>query len=227
MWALIGVQTALITRQASGLGCRVETSLFENAAWRMNYHITSYLATGVPPVRQGTGTPWLAPYEVYPASDEGLLICAGNDNLFQKFVEELQIPELATDERFSTNPMRVKNREELRRLIIDRFQTRTAAEWEDLLKARSIPCSRVQTVADLVQEEQLQALGLLKTFPHPLIPNLRLIDSPVSIEGTRAVQQTPPPLLGEHTDAILEELGYSEGDITTLRERKIIGQLIP
>ena len=222
MWAVMGILSAVIRRQFSGQGCLVETSLFETASWWMNYHITSYLATGESPVRCGTGTPWLAPYEVYPASDEGLLVCAGNDNLFQRFVEELKIPELAADERFATNPMRVKNREELRRLIIDRFQTRTAVEWEEALQARSIPCSRIHTVADLVQEEQLQALGLLKAFPHPLIPELRLIDSPVSIDGTRASQEIPPPLLGEHTDAILAELGYEKNEIETLREKKVI-----
>ena len=222
MWAVMGILSAVIRRQFSGQGCLVETSLFETASWWMNYHITSYLATGESPVRCGTGTPWLAPYEVYPASDEGLLVCAGNDNLFQRFVEELKIPELAADERFATNPMRVQNRAELRRLIIDRFQTRTAVEWEEALQARSIPCSRIHTVADLVQEEQLQALGLLKAFPHPLIPELRLIDSPVSIDGTRASQEIPPPLLGEHTDAILAELGYEKNEIETLREKKVI-----
>lgn len=222
MWAVIGILSALITRQVSGWGCRVETSLFETAAWWMNYHVTSYLATGISPVRCGTGTPWLAPYEVYQASDEGLLVCAGNDNLYQKFAEELQMPEMTTDERFATNPMRVKNKDELRRLILERFQTRTAAEWETLLKARSIPCARIQTVADLVNEEQLHALGLLAEFPHPQIPDLRLIDSPVSINGTRTAQHHPPPLLGEHTDAILAELGYSEEEIKMLRKRKIV-----
>ncbi|MBC8335692.1 MAG: CoA transferase [Anaerolineales bacterium] len=222
MWAVMGILSAVIRRQISGQGCLVETSLFETASWWMNYHITSNLATGETPVRCGTGTPWLAPYEVYPASDEGLLVCAGNDNLFQRFVEELEIPELAADERFATNPMRVKNRAELRRLIIDRFQTRTAVKWEEALRARSIPCSRIHSVADLVQEEQLQALGLLKAFPHPLIPELRLIDSPVSIDGTRASQEIPPPLLGEHTDAILAELGYEKKEVETLREKKVI-----
>jgi len=222
MWAAIGVLSALITRQLSGKGCRVETSLFETAAWWMNYHVTGYLATGISPVRCGTGTPFIAPYEVFPASDEGLLVCVGNDNLFQKFIEVIQIPGLATDERFVTNPMRVKNRVELRKLIIEKFQTRTAAEWEDLLKDRSIPCNRIQTVADLVQEEQLHALGLLADFPHPLIPGLRLIDLPVSINGTRSAKHNPPPLLGEHTNDVLAELGYSEDDVTTLRKRKII-----
>lgn len=222
MWAVIGILSALITRQVSGHGCRVETSLFETAAWWMNYHVTGYLATGIAPVRCGTGTPFIAPYEVYPASDEGLLVCAGNDNLFQKFMEALQIPELATDERFMTNPLRVKNRRELRKLISEKFQKRTAAEWEGILKTRSIPCSRIQTVAHLVHEEQLRALGLLAAFPHPIIPGLRLIDLPVSIDEMRTAQHIPPPLLGEHTEAILAGLGYSENEVMVLREKRII-----
>jgi len=146
----------------------------------------------------------------------------GNDNLFRSFVEELQIPELENDERFSTNPMRVENREELRRLIVERFQARTAAEWEDRFKARSIPCSRIQTVADLVQNEQFQALELLKSTPHPLVPDLRLIDLPVSQNKGRASQRYSPPLLGEQTNEVLIELGYSESAIGELRKNGVI-----
>jgi formyl-CoA transferase/CoA:oxalate CoA-transferase len=222
MWAVIGIQSALIARSASGLGCCVKTSLFETAAWWMNYHLTSYLATGDTPVRAGTGTPWLAPYEVFQASDEGLMVCAGNDNLFHKFVDVLELPSLATDERFLSNPLRVKNRAVLREIILNRFRDHAAEEWEVLLKAQSIPCSRVQTVADLAQEEQLDALGIMTEYPHPLIPNLRLINSPVSLNGTRSVEHKPPPLLGEHTDTILSGLGYSEAEIKALRERKIV-----
>jgi crotonobetainyl-CoA:carnitine CoA-transferase CaiB-like acyl-CoA transferase len=222
MWAVIGILSALMTRQATGLGCQVETSLFETAAWWMNYHVTGYLATGVAPVRCGTGTPFIAPYEVYPASDEGLLVCVGNDNLFRGFVEELEIPELAVDGRFATNPLRVKHRDELRRIIIERFQTRTAAEWEDRLLERSIPCSRILTVADLVQNEQFQALHMLKPFPHPSIPDLRLIDLPVSQDKERAARHYSPPFLGEQTNKILSELGYTEDVIGELRKNGVI-----
>jgi crotonobetainyl-CoA:carnitine CoA-transferase CaiB-like acyl-CoA transferase len=222
MWAVIGIFSALMVWGTTGQGCLVETSLFETAAWWMNYHLTGFLATGVSPVRCGTGTPFIAPYEVYPAADEGLLVCAGNDNLFRKFMEVLQIPDLIADKRFATNPSRVENRQELRRLIIDRFLTRTAAEWEEKLLAKSIPCSRILTVADLAQNEQLDALELLKSYPHPSIPDLRLVDLPVSRNTERSTRYQPPPLLGEHTDAILAELGYSADEVTALRERKII-----
>jgi crotonobetainyl-CoA:carnitine CoA-transferase CaiB-like acyl-CoA transferase len=222
LWAVIGILSGLMTRQATGQGCQVETSLFETAAWWMNYHVTGYLASGITPIRCGTGTPFIAPYEVFPASDEGLLVCVGNDNLFRRFVDELQIPELATDERFINNPMRVKNREELRRLIIERFQYRTAVEWEARFSARSIPCSRILTVADLVHNEQLAALNLLKPFPHPSIPDLRLIDLPVSQNKERAAHNYSPPLLGEQTNKILFELGYTEGEIGELRIKGVI-----
>ena len=222
MWAVIGILSALMTRQTTGLGCQVETSLFETAAWWMNYHVTSFLATGVAPVRCGTGTPFIAPYEVYPASDEGLLICVGNDNLFRVFVEELEIPELAKDERFASNPMRVENRQELRRIIIELLQTRTAAEWEARFKSRAIPCSRILNVADLVENEQFRVLNLLKSFPHPSIPDLRLIDLPVSQNKERAARHYSPPLLGEHTTNLLLELGYTEDEIGELRKSGIV-----
>ncbi len=222
MWAVIGILSALIRRQETGHGGLVETSLFETAAWWMNYHIAGYLATGVPPIRCGTGTPFIAPYEVYPAADEGLLVCVGNDNLFRSFVEELQIPELAMDTRFATNPKRVENREALRTLIIERFQSRTAAEWEDRLKTRAIPCSRIMTVADFVDNEQLKALDLLKSTPHSSIEDLRLIDLPLTLNKRRASQNYPPPLLGEHTRDVLIELGYSESEIKNLFEKGVI-----
>ena len=222
LWAIIGILSGLMTRGETGQGCQIETSLFETAAWWMNYHITGYLASGDTPTRCGTGTPFIAPYEVYPASDEGLLVCVGNDNLFRSFVEELQLHELQSDERFATNPLRVKNRDELRRLIIERFKTSTAAEWESRFKARSIPCSRILNVADLVQNEQFQALQLLKNSPHPLVPDLRLIDLPVSQNKGKATFRYSPPLLGEQTSEVLDELGYSQEKIEELRKDGVI-----
>ena len=104
MWAVIGILSGLMIRHKTGQGCHVETSLFEITAWWLNYHIKSNLSTGNTPVRYGTGTPFIAPYEVFPVSDEGLLVCVGIDNLFQRFAEALGIPEIAKNDRFATNP---------------------------------------------------------------------------------------------------------------------------
>lgn len=222
LWAVIAIQSSLMSRRETGQGAFIETSLFETAAWWMNYHLTGYLATGISPERCGTGTPFIAPYEVFPTADEGLLICVGNDNLFRSFAEEIGLPDLADDDRFSTNPSRVANRAELRSLIITSFRTCTAAEWEGKLKARSIPCSRIFNVGDLVRNEQFQALDILVNYPHPLIPNLKLVDLPVKINREGASARFGPPLLGQHTQDILEELAYQENEIQGLRDRKVV-----
>ena len=223
MWAVIGILSTLMTRQSTGEGSLIETSLFETAAWWMNYHITGYLASGEVPVRCGTGTPFIAPYEVFPAADEGILVCVGNDNLFAVFAEEIGIPELAADQRFATNPQRVVNRQALRELIIERLIAGPAAKWEKKFMARSIPCSRIQDVSDLLQSEQLAALGLIRDSTHWSIPDLRLVDLPVRKNKGRASQAYGPPALGHHSEEILEELGYSAADIFKLRQDGVIG----
>jgi crotonobetainyl-CoA:carnitine CoA-transferase CaiB-like acyl-CoA transferase len=222
MWAVIGLLSAQLKKQETGQGCLIETSLFETAAWWMNYHIVGYLGTGISPTRQGTGTPFIAPYEVFPASDEGVLVCVGNDKLFRSFMEILGIPELAVDDCFTTNPSRVKNREELRKRITERFKTKTAIEWIELLNVNAIPCSRINKIADFVESKQLAALDLLAPFPHPQVPDLRLIDNVVSLDGVRSTQKLPPPLLGQHTNEILGELGYTDEDIAVLRDKGIV-----
>ncbi|WP_432826290.1 CaiB/BaiF CoA transferase family protein [Dactylosporangium sp. CA-092794] len=206
LWASIGIQAALMQRDATGAGSHIQTSLFETATWWMSYHLVGYLATGQPPGRQGTGTPFIAPYETFPTADGDLLVAAANDGLFAGLIAELGLPAIGGDARFATNPARVRHRGELRALLAPAFLLRTAAAWERLLTKRGIPCSRVRTVADLAADPQLDALGMLVPYPHPAVPGLRLVPVPVSLDGGRGATRNPPPRLGEHTDAVLDEL---------------------
>jgi formyl-CoA transferase/CoA:oxalate CoA-transferase len=222
LWAVIGILSALARRAQDGQGCRLEGSLFETGVWWMSYHLAGYLASGVVPQRSATGTPFIAPYEVFPTAEGELMVAAANDNLFRSLVAALELPELASDPRFLTNPSRVAHRDELRRLLRVRFVTRGAAEWEKVLGDAKVPCSRVRTVADVVDDEHTAELGLLTSFPHPAVPDLRLVDMPVSADGARAAHRLPPPLLGEHTDVVLAELGYTAEEVTALRRSGVV-----
>ena len=217
LWAVVGILSALARRTVDGRGCRLEGSLYETGVWWMSYHLAGYLASGVVPERSATGTPFIAPYEVFPTAEGELMVAAANDNLFRSLVGALDLPELAGDPRFLTNPLRVAHRDELRGLLRPRFLTRSAVEWEKVLADANVPCSRVRTVADVVDDEHTAELGLLTGFPHPAVPDLRLVDMPVSADGARAAHRLPPPLLGEHTDAVLAELGYTAGEVAALR----------
>ncbi len=222
MWAAVGIQAALSNRTQSGIGALVEVSLYETAAWLLSYHVEGYLATGVSPQRQGNGTPFVAPYEVFTTADGDLMVTAGNDRHFASLCRVLELTDLPHDPAFAHNADRVANRIALHELLEDRFMRKPAAEWETLLGAETIPCSRVRSVADLANDPQLNALGMLVDMPHPDIPDLRVVDIPLTIDGARATHRLPPPRLGEQTSAVLEELGVSLDEINVLVQEGVV-----
>ena len=213
MWAAVGIQAALRNRSESGIGALVEVSLYETATWFLSYHIEGYLATGESPQRQGNGTPFVAPYEVFTTGEGDLMVTAGNDRLFATLCRVLGVPDLARIPDYAHNADRVANRVALHELLEARFKTKTAEEWEVLLGAETVPCSRVRSVGDLVNDAQLDALGMLVDMPHPEIPDLRVVDIPLTLNGERATHRLPPPQLGEQTTSVLEELGMSPEEI--------------
>jgi crotonobetainyl-CoA:carnitine CoA-transferase CaiB-like acyl-CoA transferase len=165
----------------------------------------------------------IAPYELYPTADDvGVMVAAANDNLFRSFMTALGLDALVTDARFVTNARRVKYRDELRGLIAPRMRERGAIEWETVLRAHAVPCSRVRGVDELAADEQLAALGLLEPCPHPLIDDLRLVGVPVSVDGERGEARLAPPAPGEHTDAVLAELGRTTEQVAALRARGVV-----
>lgn len=222
LWSTVGIQAALRERELTGRGAHIESSLFETATWWMSYQLVGYLASGKPPTRQGTATAFIAPYETFPTAAGEILIAAANDSQFRALVRALGLPELAAEERFATNPERVANRVELRALLIAPLSTRAAREWEPDLIAAGVPCSSVRNVADLVEDPQIAHLGLLAAQQHPEIPDLRLVQTPITIGGERGGQGSAPPLLGEHTDAVLDELGIDAATRERWRESGVI-----
>jgi len=221
-WAAIGVLAALLERERTGEGCVVDVSLYETAIAYIGYHLAGYLADGTVPSGEGTRFPMVAPYQVFRTGDGELMIAGGNDRLFRSICDVLDVPELAEDERFRTNRDRVRNRDELTRLLEDRLALEDAATWHARLIEAGVPAAPVADVRDVAESPQTAALGILQELPHPSIPDLRVPALPLSLDRDRVLHRSPPPRLGEHTAEILAEAGYDVETIAALAAGGVI-----
>jgi crotonobetainyl-CoA:carnitine CoA-transferase CaiB-like acyl-CoA transferase len=202
MWAVIGILSALRRRAETGEGCEIDTSLFETSLSWMHSHIAAYTATGNVPVRRGTEIPSLAPYKVFRAQDDYVMIAAGNDNLFRRLAGALGHPEWVEDPRFATNPQRVGNREVLNAAIEAVVGTRPRNEWIEILEKVGVPSAALQTLDQVMDHPQTKSLGMLQKSEDG---SVSLMGLPVSFDGTRPPLRRKPPELGDSTHLVLGE----------------------
>ena len=213
MWGAMGILAAMRHRDATGRGQHVETSLLETGVAWMSYFAAGYFADGTIPGPMGSSHSLISPYEEFETAGGFIFVAAPNDRLFAKLCTVLQLGPLMEDARFGSNSARLKHRPELHAIIEAALGGATASMWEQRLLAAGIPCSRIQTVDQVVKDPQVLALDMIRRYPHPTIDNLRLVDHPISYDGTRSFQHKGAPALGEHTESILKSLGYADDDI--------------
>lgn len=216
MWSALGIVAALLEREQTSEGRVVDTSLYETALAYIGYHLVGHLADGTVPSGEGTVFPMVAPYQVFSTRDGELMIAGGNDRIFAAICEVVGLPELRSDSRFRTNPERVRNREELVALFAERLRERDTKDLHLAFTKAGVPAAPVADVRDVVSAEQTAALEMLEPVSHPRIPDLRLAAIPLSFDGGRAVHRRPPPLVGEHTAEVLQEVGYTDEEIADL-----------
>ena len=208
---------AILAALHEGGGRTLDVSLWETALAFVSYHLIGNIETGAVPTPQGTGFHAIAPYQVFPAADGGLMITAANDGLFRRLVDAIGLPELADDSRFATNPGRVTNRAALVEALSERLRERPRAAWLEALAAVGVPAAAVQDVGEVTADPQTEATGILQRLgPYTTL------GPAFSTDGERPRYASPPPALGEHTGEVLAEAGYSPGEIADMADADII-----
>jgi crotonobetainyl-CoA:carnitine CoA-transferase CaiB-like acyl-CoA transferase len=220
MTATQGIVLALLRRERSGRGGRVDVSLLESLLPTLTYHAATYLLSGQVPARLGNRHPNLAPYETFQAKDGYVIVGVGSEGLWRAFCRVLGTADLAEDPRFAANALRVTNYDALRGRLAPLLAARTVGDWLAVLEEAGIPCGRVRSVAEALDGPQVAARGLLLDVEHPRLGRRRFVGSPLHLDDAVRSSPLPPPALGQHTDEILRErLGLDAAAIDALRQR--------
>ena len=229
VYAATAILAAMEVRHRTGEGQHIDMSLLDVGMAILANQAGGFLNTGHVPQRQGNSHPSLVPYQDMPTKDGAMLLAIGNDGQFSRFCDVAGRPELAQDERFATNPQRVKHREELVPQLQSITRTRSTAEWIDLLDGKAVPCGPINDIGQAFADEQVKARGLAISQPRAPqaeaqdgIARIASVASPLRLGATPPVLRFAPPALGEHTDEVLGELGLDAAQRAALRQAGVV-----
>lgn len=223
LYATVGVLAALNQREQSGVGQHIDVALLDVQVACLANQAMNYLATGVSPKRLGNAHPNIVPYQDFPSADGNFILAVGNDGQFRKFCEVAGVANLADDPRFVTNKARVAHRAELIPLLRQATVFKTTAQWIELLEKAGVPCGPINDLQQVFADPQVQARGLRLDLPNALGSSTPQVASPLRLSVTPVAYLSAPPLLGQHTDSLLQRLlGMSEMQIAELREAGVI-----
>jgi glutaryl-CoA transferase len=223
MLASNSILAALNARHRTGKGQKVELSLYETSLAMLINVASNYLTAGRNAGRFGNGHPSIVPYTTYQAADAMVAIGIGNERQFARIAEVLGHPEWAKDPRFTSNRARVENRDVIDGFINEALSHDDADAWLDKLKAVGVPCGRINSVADALDDPHTAARDMIETVEHSTIGALKMLGIPFKFSDTACSVRRAPPTLGQHNDEILRgELGLDEKAIAELRQAKVI-----
>jgi crotonobetainyl-CoA:carnitine CoA-transferase CaiB-like acyl-CoA transferase len=220
MFAAQGITLALYARERSGRGQAIDIAMLDSVVALLTYQAGICFATGAAPPRLGNRHPTIVPYETFSAADGDFVLAVGNDDQWRRFC---QVAALDEDARFATNRQRVTSYDELRPILAERLRTRTRAQWIEGLTAKGVPCGSVRDLAEVFADPQVAAREMIATLEHPIAGPLKLLGTPLRLSDTPGAIRTPPPMLGQHTEAVLtNDLGFTSEQVAALRAKGVV-----
>jgi len=226
LFGAIGVLAAVLARQRQdpgpAAGQRVDVSILESTLGILVNQAHNAFVTGRSPQRLGNAHPNIVPYETFAAADGELALAIGTDAQWRRLCAALDLASVAEDPRFATNAARVEHRDELRPILSARLAAGTVAEWLGVLERADVPCGPINDILAAFGSAQATARQMRVPLEHPQLGAVDQVGLPIKLSATPATIRTPPPVLGEHRDEILEELGFDPNSILRLREQGIV-----
>lgn len=219
----IGILAALHQREATGEGQKVDVAMLDAQVAILENALTRYQVDGKSPEPLGNRHPTISPFQAYRASDDWLVVAIGNDALWQRFCSVVHRNDLASDDRFSTNPKRTEHLVELNAVLEPLFQQKTVGEWSSLFGEMGIPHSRINNIEQVLQNRQVRARNMVVSVEDRLAGTVNVAGNPIKMSGMDDPTTRPPvPELGEHTVEVLQSLGYDEDQIAAMRTEGVI-----
>jgi formyl-CoA transferase len=218
LYTAVAILSSLYRREKTGEGAFIDMALFDTQLAMLANQASNALISGKDPPRQGNTHPNIVPYQPFDASDQPIIIAVGNERQFARLAEMCGHPEWTADERFSTNAARVANRSEMVDAVAECIRKKPAAEWLQKLEAAGIPAGPINSVSQALGDVQAQHRQMVRA-----LAGAPVIGSPVRIDGERSDSDLAPPRLGQHSDAVLRELGLAPAEVDRLKAGGIVG----
>ncbi len=227
LYCAFGVVNALRARELTGRGQRVEAAMVNGMVSMLAYLASEYLSTGRSPQRNGNDHPIASPYGLFRARDGDIAVAPATPEILARFMAELGLAHVLERPDMRTAEQRRAARGELNALINERLAADTQAHWIDRLNAAGVPCGKVLSVAEVLEDPQVKAQDMVIEVDHGARGVVRMVGFPVKLSGTPARLRRPAPELGAHTGEVLTEAGFSAAEIAGLRERRVVGGSAP